>query len=491
MKKYVHFFSPNNVDIIKNMNTFLGNKGTGLMEMSKMNISVPPGFIITTDVCIYYLKKKKYKKEMFNQILYFIKKLEVTTKKKLGDKNNPLLVSVRSGSKVSMPGMMDTILNLGINDKSITGLLKYSKNEFFVYDCYQKFISTFGIVVLNINPRIFYDKKDEYIKKNNSNELTIENLKLLIDDFKNIIKNEKKIEFPQNPYTQLFMAINAIFKSWNNKRAKLYRSYNNISENLGTAIIIQKMIYGNKNNLSGTGVVFTRNPSNGKKELFGEYLTKAQGEDLVSGLRTPYEIKMLKKSNLKIYNELVNVGKKLEKYYQDMQDIEFTIEDEKLFILQTRSGKRTSKAAFKIAVDMVKEKLISKKKAILRITPKDIEKVLHTTIDTNQKYEIIATGLPASPGVVTGKIVFSSEMAKKLKSNGEKVILIKKETSPEDIGGMYSSDGLLTSRGGMTSHAAVIGRGIGIPCVVGCKDLKINPSNSNISIKNKILFEKD
>lgn len=491
MKKYVYLFSPNNVYLKKNMDNILGNKGARLIEMSNMDILVPSGLIITTDVCIYYLKNKKYKNEMLKQILNYIKKLEIITKKKLGNEKNPLLVSIRSSSKYSMPGMMDTILNLGINDKSIIGLSKYSNNEMFAYDCYQSFISTFGIIVLNIKPELFYQKKDEYIKRNKFNKLTISDLKMLINDFKNIIKNEKKIDFPQDPYKQLFMSINAIFNSWNNKRAKLYRSFNNIPENIGTAVIIQEMIYGNKNYSSGTGVIFTRNPSNGNNEFFGEYLIKAQGEDLVSGLKTPYEINSLKINNIKIYNELTTIGKKLEKYYKDMQDIEFTIEDNKLYILQTRSGKRTSKASFKIAVDMVKEKLITKKKAILYITPENIKKVLYSTIDVNQKYEIIATGLPASPGVITGKIAFSSVIAKKLKKCGEKVILIKKETSPEDIDGMYFSDGLLTSCGGMTSHAAVIGRGMGIPCIVGCNDLKIDYLNSLVSIKNKILFEKE
>lgn len=494
MTKYVYFFGLNETEGSKEMIDKLGGKGAGLAEMSRMNIRVPPGFTIISDVCLLYLKKKSYSTAIINQINLGIEKLEKIMNKKLGDLNNPLLVSVRSGSKVSMPGMMDTVLNLGLNDKSVECLSKKTNNEWFAYDCYRRFISMFGNVVLNIEYNLFEDKINELKIKNGyllDTELSINDLKILASEFKKIIKKVKGIEFPQDPKVQLSQTIDAVFMSWNNSRAKIYRKLNNISENWGTAVNIQSMVYGNKGSSSVTGVAFTRNPSTGINNLFGEFLINAQGEDVVSGIRTPESIEELKIKMPLAYNQLLDISKKLEFHFKDMQDIEFTIEEEKLYILQTRTGKRTAKAAIKIVVDMVNENLINKATGIMRIKALDIDNLLHPTIDCSQKYTILAKGLPASPGAAIGKIVFSSKKAELSKKNGERVILVRTETSTEDIGGMYASEGFLTTRGGMTSHAAVVGRGIGKPCVVGCNELYIDTINSKLLIKNKVLYEGD
>lgn len=494
MKKYTYFFSSDYIDSesTENMIDILGKKGYGLAQMSKIGIPVPPGFTISSELCIIYLSKNEYPSYIEDQIIKSINKLELLLNKKFGGDVNPLLVSVRSGSKISMPGMMDTVLNLGLNDKSVIGLSNATNNEWFAYDCYRRFISMFGNVVLNINNDIF-EKQIEMIKYNYNHsldsELSINELKVLIKNYKDIIYKYKNIKFPQDPYEQLFMTINAVLKSWNNNRAKIYRKINNIPNDLGTAVNIQSMVYGNRGVSSGTGVVFTRNPLTGKNCMFGEYLTNAQGEDIVSGIRTPNDIIVLKQKMPLIYNSLKKICKILEYHFKDMQDIEFTIEENKLYILQSRTGKRTSKAAIKIAVDMVLENLIDEKTAILRIEPKNISNLLHKAIDTKQKYNILFKGLPASPGAASGKIVLSSEKAEYLKKKGECIILILSETSSEDINGMYYSDGFITVNGGMTSHAAVISRGIGKPCIVGCNDLRINLLNSSVVINNNTILK--
>ncbi|MBI3009270.1 MAG: pyruvate, phosphate dikinase [Candidatus Omnitrophica bacterium] len=477
MSKYVYFFGGGKAEGKADMKNLLGGKGANLAEMTNLGIPVPPGFTISTEACIHYYKDGgKYPDGLMEEIEENIKKLEALVNKKFGDEKNPLLVSVRSGAAVSMPGMMDTILNLGLNDKTAKGLIASTKNERFVYDAYRRFLQMFGDVVLGIEhskfEKILQMSKDKLSIKDDTG-LDAKTLKEIVSEYKELIKNELGKDFPDNPKEHLKMAYDAVFNSWNNKRAITYRNIHNIPHTLGTAVNIQAMVFGNMGSTSGTGVCFTRDPSTGEKRFYGEYLINAQGEDVVAGIRTPLPIEHLKKDNHKIYDELVEIYQKMEKHYRDMQDLEFTIENSKLYLLQTRSGKRTAQSAVKIAVDMVGEGLIDRNTALLRIEPESLEQLLHPTINPKAAVKVIAKGLPASPGAAVGKVIFSSHKAIELGEGGEKVILVRKETSPEDIGGMAEAQGILTSTGGMTSHAAVVGRGMGKCCVVGCTAITV------------------
>jgi len=490
-KKYVYFFGEGG----KEMKALLGGKGAGLSEMTKIGIPVPQGFTITTEVCNLYSKNnKKYPEDLDVEIEANMNKLEEKTGKKFGDKKNPLLVSVRSGAAVSMPGMMDTILNLGLNPDTVQGLIELTKNERFVLDSYRRFIQMFGNVVLGISSENF-EKILESVKEENNvkldTELDIKALQKIVELYKAKIKEVTNEEFPEKPGIQLDMAINAVFDSWGNERAIVYRKLNDISDNLGTAVNIQSMVFGNMGNDSGTGVAFTRNPSTGEKKFFGEYLMNAQGEDVVAGIRTPKEIEELQKDMPSVYEQLVGVYKKLELHYKDMQDMEFTIEKGKLFLLQTRTGKRTAHAAVKAAIDMVDEGLITKEEAVLRVEPNQLDQLLHKTIDPKAELEVIAKGLPASPGAAVGSVVFDAKKAYDLNEEGEKVILVRNETSPEDIKGMAAAQGILTARGGMTSHAAVVARGMGKCCVAGCEKIRINEKTKEFKINDAVIKEGD
>ncbi|MGC9002599.1 MAG: pyruvate, phosphate dikinase [Dictyoglomus sp.] len=472
-----------------------GGKGAGLADMTKAGLPVPPGFIITTEVCKeYYENGKKLPEGLMEEVLEAMKKLEEKTGKKFADPENPLLVSVRSGAPVSMPGMMDTILNLGLNDETVEGLAKRSNNERFAYDSYRRFIQMFGNVVLGIPHEKFEEILDHYKKEQGvklDSELSADTLKKVVEAYKELVRKETGKDFPQNPYEQLEMAIRAVFDSWNNERAIIYRKLHNIPEDYGTAVNIVTMVFGNMGNDSGTGVAFTRNPSTGEKEFYGEYLTNAQGEDVVAGIRTPQPISKLAEEMPEVYKQLLEVRDLLEKYYRDVQDIEFTIEKGKLYMLQTRNAKRTARAAVKIAVDMVKEGLITKEEAILRVSPDQINQLLHAQIDPNAPKKVIAKGLPASPGAASGKVVFSSREAEKRGKEGEKVILVRPETTPDDIGGLAAAQGVLTSRGGMTSHAAVVARGMGKPAVVGCEAIKIDLNKEEFTVGDVVIKKDD
>ncbi|MDK2912520.1 MAG: pyruvate, orthophosphate dikinase [Methanolobus sp.] len=476
-RKFVYFFGKEETEGKNSMKDLLGGKGANLAEMANLGIPVPPGFTITTEVCVLYLEKGSYPDGILDQIDAAIEKLENVNGKKFGDIQDPLLLSVRSGARVSMPGMMDTVLNLGLNDESVVGLAKKTGNERFAYDSYRRFLMMFGDVVLDIKHEYFesaIDAKKNELGVKQDTQLTASALKQLAETFKDIIKKKTGSEFPQDPRKQLRMAIEAVFNSWNNQRAIRYRKLNNIPMNWGTAVNVQTMVYGNMGETSGTGVAFTRDPATGKKEFFGEYLMNAQGEDVVAGIRTPLTITTLAQKMPGAYAQLVEICQKLEKHFKDMQDIEFTIQEGKLYMLQTRNGKRTAAAALNIAVDMVNEGLIDKKTALVRVRPEQIDQLLHPMIDPSAKYEVIATGLPASPGAAVGKVVFTAEHAEEMAALNKKVILVRAETSPEDIGGMDAAQGILTVRGGMTSHAAVVARGMGKPCVAGCGALSID-----------------
>ena len=472
------------------MRELLGGKGANLAEMTNIGLPVPPGLTITTKTCMEYIDNgNKMPDGLMEEVKKALKDVEKQTNKKFGDKDNPLLLSVRSGAQVSMPGMMETILNLGLNDQTIVGLINLTQNERFAYDSYRRFLTMFGSVVLEIDRQKFEDPLSKIKEEENVSldaEVSADGLKKLIPVYKNLIKKEKGIEFPQDPYKQLEMAIEAVFKSWNIPRAIAYRTHYHIDHRLGTGVNVQTMVFGNMGDDSATGVSFTRNPSNGENEFYGEYLTNAQGEDVVAGIRTPKPISELKNEMPEIYNQYVEIAKKLESYYKDVQDMEFTIEKGKLYILQTRNGKRTAKAAVKIACDMVKEGLINKEKAIMLVDANQLYQLLLKAFDEKAKKEakIIAKGLAASPGAASGKIVFDTEEAAMRGEAGEKVILVRVETCPDDIHGMICSQGVLTLRGGMTSHAAVVAKGMGKPCVAGCEDL-------NIDLKNEILTTKD
>jgi len=484
MKKYVYFFNEGKA----NMKTILGGKGAGLAEMTRIGLPVPQGFTISTEACIeYYRNGTRYPEGLEEQIKDKLQQLEKISKKKLGDPKNPLLVSVRSGAAISMPGMMDTVLNLGLNNFTIQGIIEITKNERFAYDSYRRFIQMFGNVVLGIEHdkfEIILEEVKKELKVKLDPEIEGEGLKKLLERYKKLIKKEIGKDFPQDPELQLKMAIDAVFNSWNNKRAITYRKINKIPDDLGTAVSVQEMVFGNMGDNSGTGVGFTRNPSTGEKEYYGEYLLNAQGEDVVAGIRTPMPLSNLKNDLPKLYQELIKVIQLLEKNYQDVQDFEFTIEKGKLYLLQTRTAKRTGQAAVKIAVDMVEEKIISKEEAILRVEPNQLNQLLHKRIDPNAKIKVIAKGLPASPGAAYGKVIFTADEAEQLGKEKEPVILVRTETTPDDIHGMVEAQGVLTSRGGMTSHAAVVARGMGKACVAGCSVLSINAKKETISVNN-------
>lgn len=484
MKKYVYFFDDGKAQ----MKSILGGKGAGLTEMTRIGLPVPQGFTISTEVCIEYYKNNcQYPEGLKEQITEKLNQLEKVSKKKLGDPKNPLLVSVRSGAAISMPGMMDTVLNLGLNDITIQGIIKKTNNERFAFDSYRRFIQMFGNVVLGVEHSKFEHLLEEIkkeLKVKVDTEINTEGLKRLVKKYKDLVKKETGKDFPQEPEVQLEMAIDAVFNSWNNKRAITYRRINKIPDDLGTAVNVQEMVFGNMGDDSGTGVGFTRNPSTGEREYYGEYLLNAQGEDVVAGIRTPLPLSNLENDLSEVYQELTKVVHLLEKNYRDVQDYEFTIEKGKLYLLQTRTGKRTAQATVKIAVDMVEEGIITKEEAILRVEPNQLNQLLHKRIDPNAKVEVIAKGLPASPGAAYGKVVFTADEAEELGKEGEKVILVRTETTPDDIHGMVEAQGVLTSRGGMTSHAAVVARGMGKPCVAGCSALNINTKKEIISVEN-------
>jgi len=494
-KKYVYFFGNGKADGRGDMKGLLGGKGAGLAEMTNLRVPVPAGFTITTEACNEYFKnKKKYPQGMWEHILTNLKKTEKAMGMKFGDHTNPLLVSVRSGAKFSMPGMMDTVLNLGLNDTTMKALIKKTKNDRFAYDAYRRFITMFGNIVMGVDRQKF-ERALEEIKERKGvhldTDLTAADLKGVVDEFKVIYKRSTGENFPSDPYEQLKKAINAVFSSWFGDRAVKYRKLNNIPENLGTACNVQAMVFGNMGENSGTGVGFTRDPSTGQKRFFAECLINAQGEDVVAGIRTPLHISELKKRLPKAYNELDRIYKKLEKHYRDMLDIEFTVQEGKLYMLQTRGGKRTAAAALRTAIDMVKERLIDKRTAILRIDPQQLDQLLHPTIDPKAKVSVIAKGLPASPGAAVGKVIFTPDEAEKAAEKGEKVILVRTETSPEDIGGMHAAQGILTARGGMTSHAAVVARGMGKCCVAGCGAININESQRYFTVNTFTVKEGD
>ncbi len=490
MSNLIFNFKSKNIKKIKEIKNLLGGKGANLSEMGRMGLPVPPGFTISTKVCeIFYKDKKKLNKKLINQIKKELKIIEKDVSKKFGDLKNPLLLSVRSGARVSMPGMMDTILNLGLNDKTVIALANKTSNGRFAKDSYRRFIQMYGSVVMKVDSYHFEELIENYKLTKGvllDTDLDEEDWDGLIQDFKNTIKEKTKNDFPQDVFHQLFGAITAVFLSWESNRAKVYRKLNQIPSDWGTAVNVQSMVFGNMGTDCATGVVFTRNPSDGSNNIYGEYLINAQGEDVVAGTRTPQYITKIakKKSNTKedsmeesmpkVYLELMSILKRLEKHYRDMQDVEFTVENKKLWILQTRSGKRTSKSAVKIAVDMVEEKLISKNEAVLRINPNSLDTLLHPTLDDKSTIEVIANGLPASPGAASGKVVFTSEEAERLNNMMQDTILVRIETSPEDIQGMHAAKGILTARGGMTSHAAVVARGMGRPCVSGTSEIDIN-----------------
>ncbi|CAD7774454.1 Phosphoenolpyruvate synthase [Candidatus Methanoperedenaceae archaeon GB50] len=494
-EKFVYFFGGGSAEGNASMKELLGGKGANIAEMAGMGIPVPPGFTITTRVCKeYYANGKKYPPGLKEEVEENLSKLEEMLGKRFGGGDNPLLLSIRSGAPASMPGMMDTVLNLGLNDETVLALQRKTGNGQFAYDSYRRFITMFGEVVLGIDhekfERILAAKKDALGVKLD-NELDTRALKELVDEFKKLVRSESGVDFPQDPRKQLWMAINAVFDSWNNKRAVTYRRLNKIPEDWCTAVNVQSMVFGNMGENSGTGVAFTRNPATGEKRFFGEFLMNAQGEDVVAGIRTPQPIEDLKNAMPEVYDELESIYKRLETHFKDMQDIEFTIEDGKLFMLQTRTGKRTATAAIKIAVDMVKEGLITETEAVKRIKPEQVDQILHPMIDPDAKVEVIARGLPASPGAAVGKIVFTADRAEELAANGEKVILVRTETSPDDIGGMNAAEGILTARGGMTSHAAVVARGMGKCCVAGCGEITIDEAEKKMTIGDLLFHEGD
>ena len=493
--KYVYMFSEGN----KDQRDILGGKGANLAEMYNMGVPIPYGFTISTQACLdYYNNNESISKIIEDEIFTSLKKLEEKQNKVFGDKTNPLLVSVRSGARASMPGMMDTILNLGLNDEVVEGFASLTNNERFAYDSYRRFIQMYSDVVMEV-PKSYFEKIIDEVKIKKGIkydiELTTDDLKELVQKFKDIYKENKHEDFPQDVQKQLISAVKAVFKSWNNPRAIVYRRMNDIPSSWGTAVNIQTMVFGNMGPTSGTGVAFTRNPSTGEKGIFGEYLINAQGEDVVAGVRTPEHITKLKEDMPDVYDKFIAIAQMLEKHYRDMQDMEFTIENGQLYFLQTRNGKRTAKAAIKIACDLVDEGMITKEEAILRIDAKSLDQLLHPMFNEQalKNGKIIGSGLPASPGAAAGKIVFSAQDAKKegRGGKGQRIILVRLETTPEDIEGMVASQGILTVRGGMTSHAAVVARGMGTCCVSGCGDIAINEEEKTFILNNKIYHEGD
>ncbi len=492
-KKFVYNFHEGN----GNMRELLGGKGANLAEMMNLGMPVPYGFTVTTEACNqYYEDDEKIAPEIINEVMLHLDELEKESGKKFGDPENPLLVSVRSGARASMPGMMDTILNLGLNDQVVEGLAKLTNNPRFAYDSYRRFIQMFADVVMGLSKAKFETVIDDIKAQKKvklDTELDTDDLKEMVKRFKAFYHSQLHEDFPTDPKEQLVKAIEAVFRSWNNPRAIYYRKINDIPGSWGTAVNVQMMVFGNMGETSGTGVAFTRNPSTGENKLYGEFLMNAQGEDVVAGIRTPQTIDQLKDVMPKAYDEFVAITKKLENHYRDMQDMEFTIENEKLFMLQTRNGKRTAKAALKIACDLVDEGLITKEEAVLMVNPNQLDALLHPTFDgaSLKDAQIIAKGLPASPGAATGQVVFSAEDAIAYAAKGHRVILVRLETSPEDIEGMAVSQGILTVRGGMTSHAAVVARGMGTCCVSGCGDIKINEENKTFTVSGQTFHEYD
>ena len=478
MAKWVYKFSEGNAS----MRNLLGGKGANLAEMTGLGMPIPQGFTVTTEACTdYYASNRKIREEIVNQIFDAVSWLEEINGKKFGDTQEPLLVSVRSGARASMPGMMDTILNLGLNDESVEGFAKKTGNARFAYDSYRRFIQMFSDVVMEV-PKSYFEKIIDEIKEKRGikydTELTEDDLKELIVRFKQVYKENKNHDFPQEPKEQLIEAVQAVFRSWDNPRAIVYRRMNDIPGDWGTAVNVQTMVFGNKGMTSGTGVAFTRNPSTGEKGIYGEYLINAQGEDVVAGVRTPQPISKLEEDLPECYKQFMELALKLENHYRDMQDMEFTIEEGKLYFLQTRNGKRTAQAAIKIACDLVDENMITPQEAVMRIDAKSLDQLLHPTFDEEslKAGNVVGEALPASPGAAAGKILFTADEAKEegIGGKGERVILVRLETSPEDIEGMHASQGILTVRGGMTSHAAVVARGMGTCCVSGCSDIVID-----------------
>lgn len=492
-KKYVYLFSEGNAS----MRNLLGGKGANLAEMTKIGIPVPSGFTVTTEACTkYHEDGQEISSEILDEVYASLTKLEEITGKKFGDNTNPLLVSVRSGARVSMPGMMDTILNLGLNDIAVEAMASLTNNPRFAYDSYRRFIQMFSDVVMDIEKRLFENKIDEIKEKNGvefDTQLTADDLKELVTQFKEIYKKEKGEDFPQDPKVQLVESIKAVFRSWENPRAIVYRRLNDIPCEWGTAVNVQQMVFGNKGETSGTGVVFSRNPATGDKGIFGEYLMNAQGEDVVAGIRTPQPIGKLEEQNPEIYKQFIGIVNTLENHYKDMQDMEITIEEGKLYFLQTRNGKRTAQAALKIAVDLVEEGMLTKTEAVLKVEPKQLDTLLHPAFYTEdlKNAEPIAKGLPASPGAACGKIAFTADEAKERASLGENVVLVRLETSPEDIEGMIAAKGILTVRGGMTSHAAVVARGMGTCCVAGCGSIKVDEKKKTVEVNGKVYTDQD
>lgn len=504
-KQFVYYFAEGEAEGRTDMKDTLGGKGANLAEMTSLGLPVPPGFTISTEICeVFYQNAESLPEEVKQNILKALKRVENKLEKTFGDESNPLLVSVRSGARVSMPGMMDTILNLGLNEKTLKGLAEQSKNPRFAWDSYRRFIQMYSNVVLGVNVShlevYLEDLKDEKGYKNDT-ELTAEDLQQIVKKYKQQIKMTTGNDFPEDPYDQLWGAVSAVFKSWNTSRAKTYRQLHEIPAAWGTAVNVQSMVFGNMGDDCATGVAFTRNPSTGEKAFYGEFLINAQGEDVVAGIRTPQPITKIDADIARVksleeimpapYKQLVEVYKKLEKHYRDMQDIEFTIENDKLWMLQTRNGKRTAEAAIKIATDMVEEGLITEEEALLRVEPKSLDQLLHPRLDPDAERTLLTKALPASPGGAVGKIVFSSEEAVKAKERGEKVILVRIETSPEDIEGMISAEGIFTTRGGMTSHAAVVARGMGKCCVAGAGEAEVNYAKKELRIKSYVLNEGD
>ena len=492
-KKYVYMFSEGNAS----MRNLLGGKGANLAEMTNLGLPVPQGFTITTEACTEYNEGgKKFTPEMIEQIEEALKKLEEIAGKKLGDPEDPLLVSVRSGARASMPGMMDTVLNLGLNDVSVKALAKKTNNERFAYDSYRRFIMMFADVVIGVSKSKFERLLDEYKEKVGAKydtDLSADNLKEIAEKFKQLYKEDQGKDFPQDPKDQMLEAAKAVFRSWDNPRAFVYRRMNDIPYSWGTAVNVQMMVFGNKGDTSGTGVAFTRNAATGEKAMLGEYLVNAQGEDVVAGVRTPKPIAQLEQDMPEVYNQFMELANKLENHYKDMQDMEFTVEEGKLYFLQTRNGKRTANAALKIAVDLVNEGLITTDEALMKVEPKQLDQILHPAFDQKalKAAKAIGKGLPASPGAAAGKVYFTAEDAKIHAETGERVILVRLETSPEDIEGMVAAQGILTVRGGMTSHAAVVARGMGTCCVSGCEEIRMNEAEKTFTLGGATIKEGD
>jgi len=487
-KKFVYFFGNGHAEGHGKMKDVLGGKGAGLAEMTNAGLPVPPGFTISTEACLaYYDNHRSLSEEIQSQIDAALGQLEDTLGQKLGDEENPLLVSVRSGAKFSMPGMMDTVLNLGLNDRTVHGLEKKTNNPRFAYDCYRRFIQMFADVVMDV-PKHEFERIIDRMKEERGIELdtdfTAADYREMIEKFRAHVQNKSGRNFPQDARTQLNMAINAVFESWNNERAIKYRQMNDIPHDLGTGVNVQTMVFGNMGQNSGSGVGFTRNPATGAREFYGEFLSNAQGEDVVAGTRTPLKLEEMKKVMPAAYEQLCEISDKLERHYNDMQDYEFTIQEGKLYMLQTRNGKRTGAAAVKIACDMLDDGLVNQYQAVLMVEPQQLDQLLHPVFDSKNDFTVIATGLPASPGAAVGQIAFTSQDAVRMSESGKKVILVRIETNPDDIHGMEVSKGILTARGGMTSHAAVVARGMGTPCVAGSSDIRVDEERKVVELRD-------